>query len=263
MTHPMKAGRRRPPTQGNEVVTERIYLPARAEEKPMSAYLARPAADGEYPAVIVCMGILGVTSHIRTVADRVARAGYLAVAPDFYHRIAPGTELPSDDQGAAGGMALMRQLRQGEVVDDLRTTIDYLRRRTDTTGRVGAIGFGIGGHIAFLAASQFDVPASVSFYGGWMTGADMPLGQTELAPGLARNGGRLLFLVGELDHLLTREQCDGLDRALDAANARHEIVIYPGAKHGFFGDESEAFDPSASDDSWERVCKLLEEELTG
>lgn len=86
----------------NNIQTERVTIPI--DGKPsMGAYQARPSTPGKYPAVIVGMALFGVTQHIREMVDHIAQAGYLAIAPDFYHRIESGVELADDDPGIAKG----------------------------------------------------------------------------------------------------------------------------------------------------------------
>src|SRR4051812_43958277 len=90
--------------------TEKVQIPVKGAERPMPGYVAVPEGAGPFPAVIVFEEIFGVNSHIRDVTERVAREGYLAIAPDYHHRVAPGLELPYDEQGMKKGMELIPKL---------------------------------------------------------------------------------------------------------------------------------------------------------
>jgi carboxymethylenebutenolidase len=186
-------------------------------------------------------------------------------APDFYHRTAPGVALGSDEAGRQEGFRLLKQMQRSDVLADVKATMNVLRNRSETTPKVGIVGFSVGGHIAYLAATRLDIAIAISFYGGWITTGDIPMSQPEptvaLTPGIAERGGRILYLVGERDHLVTRPQTDELELALRTAGVRHELVVYPGIRHGFFCNERDNFDEAARDDAWRRVTSLLAEEL--
>ncbi len=233
----------------------------------MGAYLAGPQAPGAYPGVIVAHELFGVTAEIRATTDQIARLGYTAIAPEFYHRAAvPGTELTKDEDGRAAGFKLMGQLTRDQAVNDVRATMRYLSSRSDATGRTAMVGFSLGGHIAYLAATQLDLAATAVLYGGWIPTCDIPLSQPEptitLTPGIAEHDGRLLFLVGEQDQLIGAEQRRELKHALTTAHVRHELIVYPDTPHAFFWEDTDTFRRGTRDDAWRRVQDLLAAELS-
>ena len=116
-----------------DITTEKISIPV-SDGSTMGGFLARPSAEGTYPAVIVYMEIFGVNSHIRDVTERVAREGYVAVAPDYFHRTGPGVEYAYDEQGMGKGMALMGQLKADEMIADANATLQALRSRSEFNG---------------------------------------------------------------------------------------------------------------------------------
>ena len=149
-----------------DITTERVEIPVNGGGS-MGGYLARPADDEVRPAVIVFMEIFGINSHIRDVVERVAREGYVAIAPDYFHRTGPGVEYSYDDDGMAAGMILLGQLDADEMISDARDTVVWLRGRDDVRGdRIGCMGFCCGGHMAYLVACETDIQAVASFYGG-------------------------------------------------------------------------------------------------
>src|SRR5262245_65094303 len=99
-----------------EIKTERVHI--NVDGKTMGGYLARPADGEPRPAVMVFMEIFGINSHIREVTERVAREGYVALAPDYFHRTGPGVEYGYDEKGMAGGMKLLAQLKADEMIAD-------------------------------------------------------------------------------------------------------------------------------------------------
>ena len=232
-----------------------------ATDKQLQAYMACPIAAKPRGAVIVGMELFGLTPYILNVTDRLADQGYLAIAPDFYHHLQPGVVLGYDQQGRSKGFELLAQLNRENVVDDVRATMHFLREHQDCNGKIGFLGLSVGGHIGYLCASQLDIAASVIFYAGWLTNTDIPLSQPQptltLTPGIARQGGTLLYLIGDQDHLVNDTQRREVSHALQQANVHHEMVIYPGAQHGFFCDDRATFDQAASADAWHRTTELF------
>jgi carboxymethylenebutenolidase len=242
--------------------TEKVQIPVADAEKPMPGYLAVPEGKGPFPAVIVIEEIFGVNSHIRDVTERVAREGYVAIAPDIHHRHAAGMELGYDEAGMQKGMPLIQKLTGQGVSADLTGTLSFLRARADVKAdKVGCMGFCIGGHLAYLAAATTDVKATASFYGGGI--ATFSPGET--TPTVNKTGGirgRLLCLFGEQDQMIPKAHVDAIRAALEKHNIRHEVVVYPECGHGFFCDQRGSYHAASAANAWERVKKLFAEELT-
>jgi carboxymethylenebutenolidase len=231
----------------------------------MPAYLARPAAPGAYPSVVVGFEMFGVTGYIRSVADRIARLGYTTVVPDFYHRLGERIELVADADGRARGLELLQGVHREGVVRDVRSALDHLRDRADADARTAMVGLSVGGHIAYYAATQIALDAVVVFYPGWLTDTCIALSRPEptltLTSAIADYGSRVLFLVGADDHLFTPEQRDQIGRHLRDADVRHELVVYPDTPHGFLCHERDTYRPPVAEDAWARVTTLLAAEL--
>lgn len=238
-----------------EVVSERIDTDSTGG---MGGYLVRPVEPGRYPGVLVGAEIFGITGQVRAVADRLAGLGFVVLAPDFYHRTEPGAELDADRREHALG--LMRGLTRPEVVEDLRAATGYLRRRADTTERTGMVGFSLGGHIAYLAATQLDLAAVAALYPGWLPSTNVKLSRPE--PTLDLTGGitgRVLLLFAGRDHLITADQRDAIARRLKDEGVQHELVTYPDARHGFFFPGRETYHEASANDAFARVRDLLQE----
>jgi carboxymethylenebutenolidase len=224
----------------------------------MVGYLASTGGTERRGGVIVGMEMFGVTAYVRDVADRIAALGYTAYAPDFYRRVAPGIELEASEEGRARGLELAAGLTRADALEDLRGALDLLRGRDDATGAVAMVGMSFGGHLAYLAATQLDLATTVVFYGGWLTGTDIPLSRPEptlaLTPGI---GAPLLYLVGDGDHAVPAADVARIAEALEAAGVEHELVVYPDTPHGFFCDVRDTFRPAQAADAWARTSRAL------
>lgn len=244
-----------------EIATERVLIPAEGG-KTMGGYLARPKEGGPRPAVLVFMEIFGVNAHIRDVTDRVAKEGYVALAPDYFHRTGPGAEHGYDEAGMSAGMKLLGALKADEMISDSSSAIAYLRGRADVRGdRIGCMGFCIGGHMTFLTACECDVKAAASFYGGGIAAPNGPGGAASTLSRTSKVRGKILCLFGEKDALIPASQVDAIRAALQRAGVRHDVVVYPDADHGFFCDQRATYQAAAANDSWARVKALFAEEL--
>jgi carboxymethylenebutenolidase len=240
-----------------------------ADGSTMTIQLSRPDPEpagnplrGAGPAqvgVIVAHELFGVNPDIRTVTDRLAEAGYLAVAPEFYHRhAAAGRWLERDDAGRAEGFDLLHSVTRPDAVADVSAAAQWLLLQPNIT-EVAAVGFSAGGHLAYLAASQLPLSATAVLYGGWLPGTDIPMSRPtptlSLTPGIT---GRVLYLVGDDDALIDAEQRGQIRDALAAANIDHAIVSYPDTEHAFFWPGTAAYNGAARDDAWARILQLLD-----
>jgi carboxymethylenebutenolidase len=242
------------------VLTETVTIPplegTPPDGPPMHGYLARPDTTGPLTGVVVGMELFGVSAHVRDVCDHLADLGYLALAPDLYHRHATMIELPEDDHGRASGFELLHQLTRPRVLADLRATLDYLQNRCSTFA--GMVGLSVGGHVAYFAATELDLPAVVIAYGGWIPTTDIPLSRPQptltKTPGIT---GRVLLLIGEQDQLIPAEQRHQLSEALTNADIAHELVEYPDTGHGFLNPRRDSYQAFAAQDAWQRIEKLL------
>ena len=230
----------------------------------MGGYLARPEGDEARPAVLVFMEIFGINDHIRDVTRRVAAAGYVALAPDYFHRTGAGIQLGYDDDGFAEGMKLLNQLQADEMIADARDAVAYLRGRADVLGdRIGAIGFCIGGHMTYLTACETDIQAAASYYGGGIAAPAGPGGAAATLSRTSKIGGRIECYFGGKDSLIPMDQVDAIRKALGDAGTDHHIQIYENADHGFHCDQRATFDEGASSDAWKRTLALFADKLEG
>lgn len=135
-------------------------------ELQIDAYLAEPTGEGTFPGVVVIQEIFGVNSHIRSVTERIAQEGYVAIAPAIYQRTAPGFEVGYTSEDTALGRQYKDRTKADELLSDIQAAIDFLKTESNVKeDGFGAIGFCFGGHVVYLAATLPDIKATASFYG--------------------------------------------------------------------------------------------------
>ncbi|MGN6225293.1 dienelactone hydrolase family protein [Dyella sp.] len=206
---------------------------------PIGAYLTEPASSPR-GGVVVVQEIFGVNAHIRDIADRLAAAGYVAIAPALFDSAKPGVELDYDAEGMREGVALKAQVSLERALQDVAAAA----KRVARAGRVGTVGFCWGGTIAYAAAIELGVPG-VSYYGG---GNTQLVGKPAAAP--------LMFHYGLKDTHIT-----AADRAAVAsANPGAPLYEYE-ADHGFNCDCRDSYDAASAAMAWQRTLAFLAEHL--
>ena len=224
------------------VSDEHVDLPTPSGS--MRTHLLRPAAPGRYPAIVFYSEIFQVTAPIRRTAAMLAGHGYIVAVPEVYHEYeAPGVALAYDQAGSDRGNFLKTHKPLAAYDADARSTIEYLLSRPDCTGRVGAMGICLGGHLAFRAAMHPGVAATVCFYATDIHSGT--LGEGKHDDSLARAGeirGELFMAWGRQDpHVPTEGRMKLLAR-LNELNTRlnwHEV----NGAHAFLRDEGARYDP--------------------
>ncbi|HEY5092182.1 MAG TPA: dienelactone hydrolase family protein [Acidimicrobiales bacterium] len=209
-------------------------------------------------AVIVVQEAFGVNDHIRSVADRLSDEGFLAVAPQLFHRDG-SPEVPYDDFKQA--MPLMTSLTKVGLTNDLNATTDFLATLGFKPANIAVVGFCMGGTVSFYAATLGTVGAAASFYGGGLATGRFgfpPL--IELAPELKCPW---LGLYGDLDQSIPPEQVEELRGVTDGLSVTTEIVRYPEGQHGFHCDaRPDAYNEAAAINAYERTLDFFAEHLS-
>jgi len=187
------------------------------------AYVARPAA-AKAPAVVVIQEIFGVNAGMRDIADGLAGQGYLAICPDLFWRLQPGVELTDQTpEGWKEALALMNRFDIDKGVADVAATLAHIRADAGCTGKAGAVGFCLGGLLAFLTATRTDCDAAISYYG---VGLENRVGEiSTLSKPL------MLHIAGEDSFSSKAAQAVVVEALKD--NPLVTLHIYPGRDHAF------------------------------
>jgi carboxymethylenebutenolidase len=237
------------------VVTETVQLSQ--DNLQIAAYLAQPQAPGSYPGIVVLQEIFGVNSHIREVTERIAKLGYVAIAPALFQRQAPGFETGYTPQDIEIGRDYAMQTQASELLGDIQSAIDYLKSLPQVKkDSFGCIGFCFGGHVTYLAATLPDIKAAASFYGAGIATRTFGGGN----PTVTRTPdikGTLYAFFGTEDASIPLEQVDQIENELEKYNIPHRVFRYDGADHGFFCDHRASYNPQAAADAWEQVKQLF------
>jgi len=199
------------------------------------AYLATPE-QGSGPGIVLLQEIFGINAYIRGVADYYAEEGYVVLAPDLFWRIEPGIELGFTGADREKAFALYGKFDVERSIEDIASTVTALRALPECKGKVGALGFCLGGLLAYLAAAPAGVDCAVSYYG---VGIEKRL---EEAPKVK---GPMVFHMGALDKFTPPEVIESI-RGAFKGRRDIEIYAYPGADHAFARKGGDHYDKPAA-----------------
>jgi carboxymethylenebutenolidase len=216
----------------------------------MALYVAIPKGDGPFPAIVVIQHAPGVDVFVHAMVHRLTEAGFVAAAPDLYHRLDPMMD----------GADKRKQLDDREIIADVNASVDFLQRHTAVQrAQLGIIGFCMGGRVAYLmAAVNPYFRAAVAYYGGNIM---VPWGADVEAP-FARTGEircPLMFHFGAEDTNPSPDDMRQLDDELSRRNKHHEFYTYAGAGHAFMNFLSpERYRKDAAAASWARTLEFFD-----
>lgn len=235
------------------------YVDIPTSGAPMRTYVAAPAAEGKYPGIWCYSDIFQLSGTMLRSCARLAGYGFVVAAPEIYNRVEPaGLVIPFDDAGRDRGMADAAKTPVADFDADCRSGLDWLAQHAKVApGKLGAMGFCIGGHLAFRAALQPDVKATVCFYGTGIhngkLGADANAGSLERTKEIR---GELLMIFGSNDPHVPPEGRAKVAEALAAAKVNHRVQMFP-AEHAFMRDIGPRFDPEATDQAFAAMIALF------
>jgi carboxymethylenebutenolidase len=217
----------------------------------MPAFLARPDGGHPAPAVLVIQEAFGLNGHIKDVAKRVAAEGYVALAPDLYWRGGKGRAVGYDQLPEA--IALMQSLNDKDIASDVGSAVAWLEgQKFARADRIGITGFCMGGRVSYLAAAELGdkLKACAPFYGG-----GIPIEKT------AGVKAPVLAFFGERDAFIPLESVEQLKAELAKHRKQAEVIVYPGADHGFFCNERASYQAEAATDAWKRLKAFFAQHL--
>jgi carboxymethylenebutenolidase len=236
MLKPNYAWAQQVPKDDKRIKTEYATVPSPKGNGSIKGYLARPAAGGKVPAILVIHENRGLNPYIEDVARRLATANFMAFAPDSLTSLGG---YPGDDEK---GGAMFGKLDREKMTEDFAAAASWLKARPDGTGRLGVTGFCFGGGVSNILATRMpDLAAAAPFYG-----ANPPL---EDVPKIK---AAILVHHGQLDTRLV-EAWPAYEAALKANKIRYEGYVYPKANHGFHNDTTPRYDEAAAKLAWQRT----------
>jgi carboxymethylenebutenolidase len=212
---------------------------------PMRTCLFRPAAEGRFPGVVLFSEIFQITGPIRRTAAFLAGHGYLVAVPEVYHELeTTGAVLPYDQAGADRGNADKYAKELSSYDADARAALMHLESRPDCTGRLGAVGICLGGHLAFRAAMNPEVLATVCFYATDIHSGSLGKGKKDNSLERATEiKGELLHIWGRQDPHVPLEGRNRIKARLEEIGADFQWLEVNGA-HAFMRDEGYRYDPA-------------------
>jgi carboxymethylenebutenolidase len=246
-----------------KITADHVDLPT-PDGGQIRTFLAAPQSTGKYPGILFYSDIFQLTGPMLRSCARLAGYGFVVAAPEIYCRVEmPGLVIPFDDAGRVRGLEDAAKTPVAHFDADCRTVLDHLHNHTAVApGQMGAAGFCIGGHLAFRAALQPDVRATVCFYGtgihNGVLGKDPDAGSLQQA---AEIRGNLLMVWGALDPHVPEEGRKRIEEALREAGTKFSQRIYQ-AEHAFMRDEGKRYDPEATDEAFSEMIRLYRSVFT-
>lgn len=216
----------------------------------MNAYVSTPDANGPFAVVLVLQEAFGVNHHIRSVADRICAEGWIAIAPELYHRTTgPGFEIGYGDFELIRPHAMAVNLES--LTYDLHAVYDWIQSQQHTIkNKIASIGFCMGGRVSYIANALLPLSAAISYYG-----SNMPV---DLAKDLH---GPQLFYWGGLDKHILPQQIEGVVSAVKSAGKEYTNVVISYGDHGFNCDERPSYQPKAAREAWAMSMAFLKNNL--
>jgi len=235
------------------LLTDTVNVLARGGQMPV--YVARPDAEGRFPVIIVVSEVFGLHPYIRDVCRRLARFGYVAVAPDFFFRAGD----PSKTNDAAKIRTIGTSATNAQVMGDLDALLAWIAIQDYTERRIGITGFSWGGAATWMAMERFpQLRAGVVWYGrltppgrGEFLGDEQRPWPTDIVSRIRRP---VLGLYAGKDPGISAESIAAMRQALFTHKKRgSDIIVYPNAEHGFHADYRPSYNVQAANDGWARM----------
>jgi carboxymethylenebutenolidase len=237
------------------VTTEYVDLPV--DGSTMRMFVASPKAEGRYPGVVFYSDIFQLTGPMLRITQRLAGYGFTVAAPEIYHRIEPPGTVLGFEADRARALEDSGKVSTADFDVDIRAALDFLEYHPRVLpAEIFAAGFCFGGHLAFRAALQPDVSATVCFYGTGIHNGKLGCDPANSLQRAIEIRGKLLMVFGTLDPHIPEEGRTTIDQALKAAGVDYKIKLYP-AEHTFMRDEGARHDPEATDQAFAAMIEMF------
>lgn len=234
------------------------YLTVPTSSGPMDIFVAASETQSKQPVIIVLQEAFGVNSHIKNICQRLSREGYVAVAPELFHR--KGRHLQIDYSDRKAFLPLLGELTNDDLIDDIEATVNFLTDLPSAdTSLVFTIGFCMGGFASLLSATKFKLSGAVSYYGAGVSRAREGIGLMPFTEYFSAIHCPVLLFFGANDASINQEDREKIKVALDKNSVEYQLEVYPGCDHGFFCDERKSFNQELASQSWKQTLQWLKD----
>jgi len=229
----------------------------RVDDSLMRVYVAAPKPAGIYPGILFYTDIYQLGGAMTRLVDHLAGHGYIVAAPEIFHRLEPvGLVIEPDDLGRMRGNDDARRTAIADYDSDARAVIEFLTGDSVAPGKIGTIGFCIGGHLAFRAALQSEIKAAACCYPTGIPSGKLGKGVADTIQRVGEIKGEVLIVFGTIDPHVLENDRKTIIQALEDAGVPHSILQYE-ADHTFMRDDGHRYDPAAADSAWAEVTAFF------
>ena len=232
------------------------FLTCETQQDVMDIYVSQPEGVAKAPVIIVLQEAFGVNHHIRSICDKFAAEGFLAAAPELFHRQAKHLEIAYEDRKEM--MPILGKLTNQDIIHDVRNTINFLEDlQIADTQNVNTVGFCVGGFASVLSATRLNIKKMVSFYGGGMLRSREGISLTPIIQDMGSIKSKCLFFFGGQDSSIPHDDILTIEKKLTSFKVPFEVDIFENADHGFFCDERKVYDKEAASAAWAKTLAFL------
>ena len=244
-----------------QITTRNIGLTV--DDSLMRVYVAAPKPEGQYPSILFYSDIYQLGRPMTHLADRLAGYGYVVAAPEIFHRLEPiGTVIEPSDLGRLQGNDDARRTEIAHYDADAKAVLEWLKAESCVAaGQLGTLGFCIGGHLAFRAALNTGVKATVCCYPTGIHSGKLGRGIADTIDRVGEMQAAVLTIFGTLDPHVPPQGRQAILDALEHAGVEHQSLQYE-ADHTFMRDDGYRYDPAATDAAWREIIAFLRQKLT-
>lgn len=224
----------------------------------MDVFVASPTSTSKAPVILVFQEAFGVNQHIRAVCERFAAAGFLAAAPELFHRSGRRIEIPYTERKEF--MSLLSVMKNDHILQDAKDTLSFLKNIPNADlANISTVGFCVGGFASALCATHMDIKKMVSFYGAGIVNKREGIGLDPFVEEMNQIKGSCLFFYGGKDASIPYSDINQIEKKLTSSQIPFEVDIFENSDHGFFCDERKSFNQQDASIAWKKTLKFLSE----
>lgn len=226
----------------------------------MNLHVFFPDSSGStpVPAIVIFQEAFGVNGNMKEICRKFANEGYLAVAPELFHRVGNNLEFAYNDTPRV--MSTLSSITNEDLIEDAKAAFDYIKNlKNISVGPIGAIGFCMGGFTSILSACHLPLQFAISCYGGGISNERAGIGFMPFLNEFKNIECPVFLLYGEKDHSIPPDQIEIIRGQLKRDQKEYEIKIYLGAGHAFLREGQPVYHPSAAPEAWKDIFSWLKQ----